>query len=559
MAVTTGFSYAPKMQNELASLAPITFGSGLKFSSESPIAFRDQNLSAPSEGYYSGKQALVEGVTKGILSALEGVTGAYVGKRQKEIDKAEAEEKATIEHTRALELANLRLPTEEEEKLEKAYKQAQIANLNKQVSDRRQEAIPENAQRQVRPPGFFKQDQPIDLKKEAQKIDWDTPLPATTPSPETTPNQSYWEIDMPEPMAGQKGIVKAPPKAGYFEMDIPEPMTQPLAELNALPTVQTPQVLAMQGTTLPLAPISGAEKQPPITMQTSPTSVRPQVVTTPPPLAATEPIQKPPAQQAPQVNPAEYLDYLTSLPYESPADAYEAQQRLASLFPEDKFNLAEIETVKDTTTGQRIYYVNPPVKKVQPAEGMVLTDFKETDGKVTKTYKPAVPIEKQITQVEAPLKGMQAVLDAIQDIKGIYGGLSPGVGGAASVLKYVPSSDAWNVSELLKPIYANNAFQTLMEMKAASPTGGALGAVSETELQLLINSVAALGQNLDAEYFGRNLLKLEEGIKQTKAAIENRVTELKGGGKSKIIEGQKAKGPNGEMIIYKGGKWVQMQ
>jgi hypothetical protein len=291
----------------------------------------------------------------------------------------------------------------------------------------------------------------------------------------------------------------------------------------------------MQGTTLPLAPISGAEKQPPITMQTSPTSVRPQVVTT----KAQEAPQAPTAPRTPQVNPIEYLDYLTAAPYESVGTAYEAQQRIASLFPEDKYNLAEIETYQDPKTGQRIYYVNPPVKKVQPAEGMVLTDFKETDGKVTKTYKPAVPIEKQITQVEAPLKGMQAVLDAIQDIKGIYGGWSPGVGGASSILKYIPSSDAWNVSELLKPIYANNAFQTLMEMKAASPTGGALGAVSETELQLLINSVAALGQNLDAEYFGRNLLKLEEGIKQTKAAIENRVTELKGG-EIPIIKSDKA-------------------
>jgi hypothetical protein len=477
---------------------------------------------------------MVGSITEGALSALGSVTGAYTAAR----DEKKALEAENRKFEQEKELTKLRLgdvsEKQKEQDLENKVKELQI----KEIENRLKTTVPENAPRQVRPPGFFKQDQPIDLKKEAQEIDWNTPLPATTPRPDQT-SVDEDTIDIPEPMAGPQGISQAQPQAGYFEMDIPEPMAKPLAELNALPTVQTPQVLAMQGTTLPLAPISGAEKQPPITMQTSPTSVRPQVVTTPPPLAGTEPIQAPPAQQTPQVNPAEYLDYLTSMPYGSPADAYEAQQRLASLFPEDKFNLAEIETVKDPATGQRIHYVNPPVKKVQPAEGMVLTDFKETDGKVTKTYKPAVPIEKQITQVEAPLKGMQAVLDAIQDIKGIYGGWSPGVGGASSVLKYVPSSDAWNVSELLKPIYANNAFQTLMEMKAASPTGGALGAVSETELQLLINSVAALGQNLDAEYFGRNLLKLEEGIKQTKAAIENRVTELKGG-EIPIIKSDKA-------------------
>jgi hypothetical protein len=539
------FNYTPRQASmTLASLTPLAFDGGIRFSPNYSFSIVKSNPEVVTEGFIKGRNEMVGSITEGALSALGSVTGAYTENKQKEEERRLKLEDDTTAHTRAMELAQLRLPTEEEAKLETATKKLQL----KEIENRLKTTVPENAPR-VRERGFFKEQQAIDFK---------TPLPEATPRPDQT-SVNEDTIDIPEPMAGPQGISQAQPQAGYFEMDIPEPMAKPLAELNALPTVQTPQVLAMQGTTLPLAPISGAEKQPPITMQTSPTSVRPQVVTTPPPLAGTEPIQAPPAQQTPQVNPAEYLDYLTSLPYESPADAYEAQQRLASLFPEDKFNLAEIETVKDTTTGQRIYYVNPPVKKVQPAEGMVLTDFKETDGKVTKTYKPAVPIEKQITQVEAPLKGMQAVLDAIQDIKGIYGGLSPGVGGAASVLKYVPSSDAWNVSELLKPIYANNAFQTLMEMKAASPTGGALGAVSETELQLLINSVAALGQNLDAEYFGRNLLKLEEGIKQTKAAIENRVTELKGGGKSKIIEGQKAKGPNGEMIIYKGGKWVQMQ
>jgi hypothetical protein len=539
------FNYTPRQASmSLASLAPLAFDGGIRFSPNYSFSIVKSNPEVVTEGFIKGRNEMVGSITEGALSALGSVTGAYTAARD-EKKALEAEER---KFGREKELATLKLgdvsEKQKEQDLENKVKELQI----KEIENRLKTTVPENAPR-VRERGFF---------KEQQAIDFQTPLPEATPRPDQT-SVDEDTIDIPEPMAGPQGISQAQPQAGYFEMDIPEAMAKPLAELNALPTVQTPQVLAMQGTTLPLAPISGAEKQPPITMQTSPTSVRPQVVTTPPPLAATEPIQAPPAQQAPQVNPAEYLDYLTSMPYESPADAYEAQQRLASLFPEDKFNLAEIETQKDPATGQRIHYVNPPVKKVPPVEGMVLTDVKETDGKVTKSYKPAVPIEKQITQVEAPLKGMQAVLDAIQDIKGIYGGWSPGVGGASSVLKYVPSSDAWNVSELLKPIYANNAFQTLMEMKAASPTGGALGAVSETELQLLINSVAALGQNLDAEYFGENLLKLEKGIEQTKAAIENRVTELKGGGKSKIIEGQKAKGPNGEMIIYKGGKWVQMQ
>lgn len=53
-------------------------------------------------------------------------------------------------------------------------------------------------------------------------------------------------------------------------------------------------------------------------------------------------------------------------------------------------------------------------------------------------------------------------------------------------------SPASSVNSLLKPIAANTAFDRLQKMRMDSPTGGALGAVSEKELGLLVSSEASI-------------------------------------------------------------------
>ena len=53
-------------------------------------------------------------------------------------------------------------------------------------------------------------------------------------------------------------------------------------------------------------------------------------------------------------------------------------------------------------------------------------------------------------------------------------------------------SPASSVNALLSPIKANTAFNRLQKMRAESPTGGALGAVSDRELNLLVSSEASI-------------------------------------------------------------------
>jgi len=82
--------------------------------------------------------------------------------------------------------------------------------------------------------------------------------------------------------------------------------------------------------------------------------------------------------------------------------------------------------------------------------------------------------------------------------------------GMGSVLSNVPGTDARSLNGVLTTIKANTAFGTLQRMREASPTGGALGAVSAPELRLLEAAVGNLEQSLDAADLARNLERVQD-------------------------------------------------
>jgi hypothetical protein len=66
-------------------------------------------------------------------------------------------------------------------------------------------------------------------------------------------------------------------------------------------------------------------------------------------------------------------------------------------------------------------------------------------------------------------------------------------GPIGQVLKSIPGTDATNLQRALDTIKANVGFDRLQQMRQASITGGALGNVSNREIELLYNSLAPLG------------------------------------------------------------------
>ena len=84
------------------------------------------------------------------------------------------------------------------------------------------------------------------------------------------------------------------------------------------------------------------------------------------------------------------------------------------------------------------------------------------------------------------------------------------VGFVGGTSKHVPGTPAFNLAQTISTIQANIGFDTLQAMRDASPTGGALGQVSEREISLLMSTVASLEVGQTEEQLRNNLNQVRE-------------------------------------------------
>ena len=93
-----------------------------------------------------------------------------------------------------------------------------------------------------------------------------------------------------------------------------------------------------------------------------------------------------------------------------------------------------------------------------------------------------------------------------------------GFGG--KILSNIPGSDAYDFNARIETIKANIGFDKLQGMRDASPTGGALGQVSEMELRQLNASMGNLDIGQSPEQLRKNLIAVREQYIRTIRAIE---------------------------------------
>lgn len=96
-------------------------------------------------------------------------------------------------------------------------------------------------------------------------------------------------------------------------------------------------------------------------------------------------------------------------------------------------------------------------------------------------------------------------------------GLTTGWG---SLLQAVPGTQAHDLSKLLNTVKANIGFDRLQEMRDSSPTGGALGSVTERELEFLQSVYASLEQSQSRDQFLENLEIVRQATKESWARVE---------------------------------------
>ncbi len=82
-------------------------------------------------------------------------------------------------------------------------------------------------------------------------------------------------------------------------------------------------------------------------------------------------------------------------------------------------------------------------------------------------------------------------------------------GAAGRVGQYVPGTDAYSLGQMLVTIKGNIGFDKLQEMRENSPTGGALGQVSNFELDNLQAVIGSLDQSQDPKVLAENLNRIK--------------------------------------------------
>jgi hypothetical protein len=119
---------------------------------------------------------------------------------------------------------------------------------------------------------------------------------------------------------------------------------------------------------------------------------------------------------------------------------------------------------------------------------------------------------------EAALSAIQAVEDNLANET--WNPFSKNTGFFGNIMQALPGTAAHDTAASINTIEAAIGFDRLQAMRDASPTGGALGQVSEMELRQLNASLGSLKQSSSKEQFAENLAAVKKHYMSAVAAIK---------------------------------------
>lgn len=133
-----------------------------------------------------------------------------------------------------------------------------------------------------------------------------------------------------------------------------------------------------------------------------------------------------------------------------------------------------------------------------------------------------------------------------------------------SINRRIAGTTAFALARKIDTIQANLSFDRIAEMRKNSPTGGALGQVSERELSLLGAAVVALDQANNEEEVKRAFTKILFHYNNWKSVLTGqsdadallREPDLTESTEPQQQGAPTATGPNGERLILQNGQWV---
>lgn len=453
--------------------------------------------------------AWASGLKEGVGDALKGITAAFVTEREKKDKKDEA----VIQRAHEEKVAGIKAQkTWEEQDFEKRYKDAQIRNLESQVESREKK---DKKTPYIKPRGLM-------FAPVVEPESMPEPEPAkdgsvinALPEPEEIKGTSAAPLQGTEPVQknlfapvseDRFGSLKGNQKGIAFETYKPAPSIldiagapSPTAESVAQPAPAKSLTEAEEIAQLSEEQRNAMYPEMPVAVFAEPPSIK-------------------------QVRTQELLGN-----YEDYEEALMAREELARRMPNYDVPDVTEEVLEDGTS---YFSIKAPKqkttsKKAGVPEGMTVSKGKiDSEGKVTLDIEPAPEAKQQIAAIKKPLETTETMLRAIGDIRKIYEGASRATGLIGSIMQWIPASDAADVRKLVKTLQGNIAFKTLADMRAASPTGGALGAVSEKELDMLAAAMGSIDPGLSHFLFKDNLDEIERILKLYKQEADSAISQI---------------------------------
>lgn len=237
-----------------------------------------------------------------------------------------------------------------------------------------------------------------------------------------------------------------------------------------------------------------------------------------------------------QVRSIQGLSEMGGLTEEEIQEAVRVELGLSSRAGQSRIvDIAGVPTLVGTTGGGQEFQV--PLSSIQgEAEGRGTIAGAETaaqESAKTAEIPERTRVETQtqdFAQAPARLQASRDIMTNVQNLNKTFEDVlananlwTTGFLGRAG--SYVAGTPQANLAANLNQIQANAAFDRLQEMRDASQTGGALGQVSERELDLLRDAQAAIGQSQSPEQFRTNVARLQEQYQRT-AELAKKASEM---------------------------------
>lgn len=209
----------------------------------------------------------------------------------------------------------------------------------------------------------------------------------------------------------------------------------------------------------------------------------------------------------PAINPA-IISNMLGNKYLAPTAQALVNQKIGEQFKEQQYDFQKMEDGSIVAINKK----NPrDYRVINPVDPQSMIDFKakEKGAVVTaeETAKRAIAQPEKDKQAKATADIVNTDID--RAIKTIDTAKLPTTGAGGALLSNVGGTAARDLSALLDTVKANAGFDTLAKMRAASPTGGALGSITEKELALLQATVGNLEQSQSADQLKDNLRRLK--------------------------------------------------